>query len=85
MPIDSSLIIYATNWCPDCRRVRAYLDSQCIPYQWIDISGNKEAIEIVKKINDGFKSVPTILFPDGSILVEPTIDQLISKLETPNQ
>jgi mycoredoxin len=48
------------------------LDSQQIAYEYIDIDLAPEAAEIVQRINGGFRSVPTILFPDGRVLVEPT-------------
>ena len=48
------------------------LDSQQIAYEYIDIDLAPEAAELVQRINGGFRSVPTILFPDGRVLVEPT-------------
>jgi mycoredoxin len=48
------------------------LDSQQIAYEYIDIDLAPEAAELVQRINGGFRTVPTILFPDGRVLVEPT-------------
>jgi mycoredoxin len=48
------------------------LDSREIAYEYIDIDLAPEAAELVQRINGGFRSVPTILFPDGRVLVEPT-------------
>jgi mycoredoxin len=76
------IIVYGTNWCPDCTKVRNYLDSNNIQYQWINISNERDARAIVEKINNGFRSVPTIVWPDGSHLVEPSISQLRMKLES---
>ncbi|HEY8760285.1 MAG TPA: glutaredoxin domain-containing protein [Candidatus Dormibacteraeota bacterium] len=64
--------VYATTWCGDCRMAKHVLDSQQIAYEYIDIDLAPEAAEIVQRINGGFRSVPTILFPDGRVLVEPT-------------
>ncbi|HEY8812692.1 MAG TPA: glutaredoxin domain-containing protein [Candidatus Dormibacteraeota bacterium] len=64
--------IYATTWCGDCRMAKHVLDSREIAYEYIDIDLAPEAAELVQRINGGFRSVPTILFPDGRVLVEPT-------------
>ena len=64
--------IYATTWCGDCRMAKHVLDSREIAYEYIDIDLAPEAAELVQRINGGFRSVPSILFPDGRVLVEPT-------------
>ena len=79
MTIDS-LSVYGTNWCGDCRRARRLLDKNDVLYTFINIDLDKEAEKLVKSINHGMRSVPTIIFPDGSILVEPTNKQLAEKL-----
>ena len=64
--------VYATTWCGDCRMAKHVLESRAIAYEYIDIDLAPEAAELVQRINGGFRSVPTILFPDGRVLVEPT-------------
>jgi mycoredoxin len=64
--------IYATTWSGDCRMAKHVLDSRSIAYEYIDIDLAPEAAELVQRINGGFRTVPTILFPDGRVLVEPT-------------
>jgi mycoredoxin len=76
----STMIIYGTNWCGDCRRARRFLDYHKIPYEWIDIDTNPDAEKFVRETNHGMRSVPTILFEDGSILVEPSNTRLAEKL-----
>jgi len=51
-----------------------------IEYEWIDTDQNKDAEDIVKTLNHGKRIIPTIIFPDGSILVEPSNIQLATKL-----
>lgn len=75
-----SLSIYGTLWCGDCRRARRFLDKNEIPYKFINIDLDKDAEKFVKNKNQGMRSVPTIVFPDGAILVEPTNKQLAEKL-----
>ena len=71
---------YGTTWCGDCRRAKTIFAELQIPYLWIDIDQNPQAAEFVKQINHGMRSVPTIIFPDGSILVEPDSENLRAKL-----
>jgi len=77
---DPQIILYGTNWCGDTRRARAFLDERQVPYTYIDIDQNSEAARFVKEVNNGYRSVPTIVFPDGSTLTEPSTTQLAAKL-----
>ncbi len=72
--------VYGTRWCPDCIRVKQAFTRHAISYDWIDIEQDEKASDYVLRVNGGFKSVPTILFPDGSILVEPDNTTLQKKL-----
>ena len=74
------IIVYGTTWCPDCHRAKQVLDKHHIAYTWINIEDDPVAADIVVKINQGNRSVPTILFPDGSVLVEPGNSELEKKL-----
>ena len=68
---ENELIVYATGWCGDCPRARQFLDSHHVAYRWIDIDRDREAEALVRKVNRGNRSVPTLIFPDGSMLIEP--------------
>lgn len=78
-----TILVYGTSWCGGSRRAKRMLDENKIPYQWIDIDEKKDARAIVEEINNGYRSVPTILFPDGSRLVEPSDEELAKKLGIP--
>ncbi|MBT3239779.1 MAG: NrdH-redoxin [Chloroflexi bacterium] len=80
MKSQDNIIVYGTKWCPDSHRARLIFKKNDIDYTYIDIDENPEAVEIVLKINNGNRSVPTILFPDESILVEPSNRELKDKL-----
>ena len=71
--------IYATTWCGDCRMAKRWFDSHSIPYEYINIEEDDKAAEFVTHINGGYRSVPTIVFPDGSVLVEPSPRELATK------
>lgn len=74
------IIIYGTNWCGDCIRARRFLRENAIPFEWINIDLDKAGEQFVLKTNRGMRSVPTIVFPDGSILVEPSQPKLAEKV-----
>jgi mycoredoxin len=76
------IIIYSTDWCGDCRRAKRFFDEHGIIYENVNIDENPEGEQIVRKLNNGNRSVPTIVFPDGTILVEPSNVQLAEKLGT---
>lgn len=76
----NEVIIYGTIWCGDCIRTRRFLDKYAVQYRWINIDEDKFGEQIVLKINRGMRSVPTIIFGDGSILVEPSNTALAQKL-----
>lgn len=75
------IIVYATDWCPDCRRARRFLERNKVAYTWIDIDHDRLADAFVRSLNQGKRIVPTIFFPDGSVFVEPTDQALAKKFE----
>lgn len=83
MTENAEIILYGTLWCGDTRRVRAFLDRNHIPYRWIDIDQDPEAGLFVESVNNGHRSVPTLVFPGRSYLTEPNTDQLAEKLGLP--
>lgn len=77
----SQIVIYTTQFCPDCLRAKKFFESNNIPYLNIGLEGNHEATDFVMQINNGNRSVPTIIFPDGSMLVEPGWEDLKRKFD----
>ncbi|MFN8382608.1 MAG: glutaredoxin domain-containing protein [Anaerolineales bacterium] len=77
----SQIVMYATEYCPDCHRAKAFFEANNIEYLRVGLEGNEEATNFVMKINHGNKSVPTIVFPNGSILVEPGWGELREVIE----
>lgn len=76
------LIVFGTWWCGDCKRVRRYLDQKSIEYDWVDIDKDLTGEKFVLDTNNGMRSVPTIVFMDDSILVEPNEKELQLKIES---
>jgi mycoredoxin len=77
----NTIVAYSKPWCPDCRRALRLMSDSKIPFIIIDISNDPKAKEFVRQINHGNESVPTIIFPDGGILVEPENPALLEKLK----
>ena len=78
---NDSIKVYGTRWCVDCYRAKRILDGYQIAYQWIDINQDPDAKEFVGKVNNGNFVVPTIVFPDGSMLSEPSNAELRDKIK----
>lgn len=75
-----TIVVYGTTWCPDCRRAKQFFSEHRVPYTWIDIEGDSQAMGYVREVNRGKRIIPTIIFPDGSVLVEPSNAELAEKL-----
>ena len=73
-------VIYGTEWCGDCTRSKKFLDDNKIPYKWIDIDSDEEAKEKAAELNGGQWRVPTIVFSDETVLIEPSDEELGEKL-----
>ena len=74
------IVMYTTTWCGDCRRAKRVFAALNVPYREVNIEDHAEAADLVVQINHGARSVPTIVFPDGSVLVEPSNTALEAKL-----
>jgi len=73
-------MVYSTVWCPDCKRAKQFFGEQRVAYTNVDIEQDKKAMTFVEKVNEGMRIIPTIIFPDGEILVEPSNAELAKKL-----
>lgn len=78
--MSSEITIYSAQWCADCRRTKRYLETNDIPFTLIDLEENPEEIEAVIAYNGGRKSIPVVVFPDGSHLTEPSDEEMDAKL-----
>lgn len=70
------LTMYSTPWCGYCRRLGSQLQREGIDYQVVDIEQDPAAAEYVTSVNGGNRTVPTVRFPDGTALTNPSIKQV---------
>lgn len=77
---ESPIVVYGASWCPDCRRAKQFLASHRVAYDWIDLEEFPEKTAEVEARNDGKRIIPTLVFPDGSFLAEPTNDELAERI-----
>ncbi|HEX6936109.1 MAG TPA: mycoredoxin [Actinomycetes bacterium] len=72
--------VYSTVWCGYCRRLKAQMDREGIRYLEVDIEADLDAARLVMAVNEGMQTVPTLVFPDGSALTNPTLAQVKARL-----
>lgn len=76
----TNLTVYGATWCSDCKRAKKFLGEQRVHYSWVDVEQDAEGLALVERVNSGKRSIPTIVFEDESILVEPSNAELAAKL-----
>ena len=74
------LTMYSTTWCGYCHRLKSQLDREGIAYDVVDIERDPAAAEYVMSVNGGNQTVPTVRFPDGTALTNPSIVDVKNRL-----
>ena len=78
--MDDLIKVYGASWCTDCRRAKRFLGDQRVSFEWHDIEIDPDGIGVVQERNGGNNVIPTIVFPDGTHLAEPSNEELAEKL-----
>ena len=78
--MSGQLIMYTTPWCGFCRNLKRQLARDGIELTEVDIEQDPAACEFVMSVNGGNQTVPTIVFPDGTTLVNPSAAQVRERL-----
>ncbi|HEV7622853.1 MAG TPA: glutaredoxin family protein [Amnibacterium sp.] len=78
----SGILMYGAAWCGDCRRSKAVLDASGLEYDYVDVEASVQAADAVLAIT-GRTSIPVIVLPDGSHLVEPSDALLKERIGVP--
>ena len=74
------LTIYSTQWCGYCHRLMKQLEREGVSFDTVDIENDPEAAAYVMQVNGGNQTVPTVVFPDGSALTNPSLVEVKAKL-----
>ena len=78
--MSGQLIMYTTPWCGFCRNLKKQLARDGIEMTEVDIEQDPAAAEFVMSVNGGNQTVPTIVLPDGTTLVNPSAAQVRERL-----
>ncbi len=70
------MTMYTTTWCGFCRRLKTQLDREGIGYVEVDIEREPGAADIVTEVNGGDRTVPTVVYPDGSAATNPSFAEV---------
>jgi mycoredoxin len=76
----AKLTMYSTQWCGYCQRLKAQLKRENIDFDEVDIEQDENAAKLVEKVNGGNRTVPTIVYEDGSAVTNPSLIQVKEKL-----
>ena len=79
MSDEKKIMLYGADWCGDCRRSKGYLEAHGVPFTYVDVDADAAAKEMIETLT-GAKSIPVIIFDDGSYLIEPSNDALGEKV-----
>ena len=78
--MSAALTIYSTQWCGYCHRLMKQLDREQVGYDVVDIENDPAAAEFVMGVNGGNQTVPTVVFPDGTAMTNPSLAQVKERL-----
>lgn len=74
------LTMYTTSWCGYCVRLKRELSRAGIGYDEVDVESDPQAAALIEYINGGYRTVPTLLFPDGEAMTNPSVREVATHL-----
>jgi mycoredoxin len=80
-PAAGTITMFSTTWCGYCRRLKTLLDREGISYTEVNIEQDGDAATFVEQANGGNQTVPTVLYPDGSVETNPSLAQVKDRLQ----
>ena len=72
--------MYTTDWCGFCVRLKHGLEREGIAFEEVNIERVPDAAELVMQVNGGNRTVPTLVFPDGTALTNPSLHEVKERL-----
>ncbi|MGH9069619.1 MAG: FAD-dependent oxidoreductase [Acidimicrobiales bacterium] len=79
----ADITVYGAPWCPDCKRSKQFLSQHRIPFTWVNVDQDPEALAHIERLQGGRRTIPTIVFDEADYLLEPTDEELARKLRLP--
>ena len=79
-PPAGTITMFSTTWCGYCRRLKTLLDREGIGYSEVNIETDEPSAAFVEQANGGNQTVPTVLFPDGTVATTPPLDDVKARL-----
>lgn len=80
IPAAGSVLMFTTDWCGYCKRLKSQMDSAGVAYTEVNIEQVDGTAEIVAQVNGGNQTVPTLVFPDGSTATNPSLADVQARL-----
>ncbi|HVC39201.1 MAG TPA: FAD-dependent oxidoreductase [Candidatus Dormibacteraeota bacterium] len=74
------ITVYGAPWCPDCKRSKQFLAEHRVGFNWVDVDQDPVGLQFVERLQNGGRTIPTIVFGEGDFLLEPTDEELARKL-----
>ncbi|HXQ36861.1 MAG TPA: hypothetical protein VN843_22815 [Anaerolineales bacterium] len=80
--MNAKLIIYGHKFSADAVDLEGCLDRNGITYEWHDIiDGDPDFKDELSLLAKGNLSVPTVVFPDGEVMVEPNPKEVLARFK----
>jgi mycoredoxin len=79
-PASGTVTMFSTTWCGYCRRLKSQMDREGIGYTEVNIEHDPASADFVVSVNDGNRTVPTLLFPDGTAATNPSLAEVKQRL-----
>jgi mycoredoxin len=79
-PPAGSVTMFSTSWCGYCTRLKAQMGREGIAFREIDVEHHPDSAAFVRTVNEGNQTVPTLLFPDGSVATNPSVREVARRL-----
>jgi len=76
----ATFTMYSTPWCGYCHRLKSQLDREGIEFEIVDIEQDPSAADLVMSVNNGHRTVPTLVYADGTAQTNPSLVQVRNKV-----
>lgn len=79
-PDAGSITMFTTVWCGYCNRLKSQLAREGVAFTEIDLEASPEHVDFVEDVNGGNRTVPTVVFPDGTTATNPSVNEVRRRL-----